>query len=63
MNLGSLQSLTYKKLGDTTGSFWQPSEIQSYINLGISEIAFRAKCIKKGPIAFNAYANQSSGDK
>ena len=55
MNLGVLQALIYKKLGDTTGSFWIPSEIVAYINEGIQDIAFRTKSIKTDS-TFSAFA-------
>ena len=59
MNLGLLQKRVYKKLGDTTGSFWQPSEIVDYINEGIQDIAYRTKSILTDS-TFNAFAGQAS---
>ena len=56
MNLGTIQALVYKKLGDTTGAFWQQSEIIAYINEGIQDIAFRTKSIKYYTDLFSAYA-------
>ena len=58
MNLGSLSALIYKKLGDTTASFWQQSEITAYVNEGIQDIAYRTKSIITDT-TFNAFAGQS----
>lgn len=59
MNLGTLQSLVYKKLGDTTGSFWTPAEIVAYINEGIQDISYRTKSILTDT-TFNAVTDQGS---
>ncbi len=41
-----LRSLIRKRLGETTAAFWQDDEINSWINDGCNDIAFRAKCLK-----------------
>ena len=45
-----IRDLIRKRLGETTSSFWSDTELNSWINDGCTDIAFRTKCIRS-----NAY--------
>ena len=47
MNLLEIRTLARKKLGETTAAFWTDTEINTYINLGCSDIAERTQCLVK----------------
>ena len=42
-----IRTLTRKKLGETSSAFWTDDEIDTYINLGQSDIAQRTFCLRK----------------
>ena len=41
-----IRNLVRKRLGETTALFWSDSELNSWINDGCTDIAFRTKCIR-----------------
>jgi len=41
-----IRTLTRKRLGETTAAFWSDTEINTYINLGQSDIAQRTFCLR-----------------
>lgn len=46
MTRSEIRSLIRKRLGETTASFWSDPELNSWINDGCTDIAFRSKCLK-----------------
>lgn len=46
MTREEIRDLARKKLGETTAAFWTDTEINTYINLGCKDIAFRTKCLR-----------------
>ena len=46
MTLEEIRDIARKKLGETTAAFWTDTEVNSYINLGCKDIAFRTKCLR-----------------
>lgn len=46
MTRTNIRDLTRKRLGETTASFWSNPELNTWINDGGRDIAFRTKCIK-----------------
>lgn len=41
-----LRNIVRKRLGETTSAFWTDIEINAYINLACSDIAWRIKCLR-----------------
>jgi hypothetical protein len=56
MTRSEIRSLIRKRLGETTASFWSDAELNTWINDGCSDIAFRSKCLKG-----NSYFTTVSG--
>lgn len=46
MNRGEIRVMARKSLGDTTGAFWTDAELNTYINLGCKDLAWRTKCLR-----------------
>ncbi len=46
MNRLQVRTLIRKRLGETTAAFWTDTELNTWIDDGCDDIAFRAKCIK-----------------
>ena len=46
MTRSEIRDLIRKRLGETTSSFWSDAELNSWINDGCTDIAFRTKCIR-----------------
>jgi hypothetical protein len=46
MTRSEIRSLIRKRLGETTASFWLDVELNSMINDGCTDVAFRAKCLR-----------------
>ena len=42
-----IRDLIRKRLGETTSAFWSDTELNSWINDGCTDIAFRTKCIPR----------------
>ena len=40
-----IRTLIRKRLGETTAAFWSDAELNSWINDGCTDVAFRAKCL------------------
>jgi len=47
MNRLEIRTLTRKRLGETTAAFWSDTEINTYINLGQSDVAQRTFCLRR----------------
>jgi len=41
-----IRTLARKKLGETTAAFWSDTEMNTYINLGCSDVAERTLCLR-----------------
>ena len=46
MNRLEIRTLTRKRLGETSAAFWSDAEINTYINLGQSDVAQRTLCLR-----------------
>jgi len=46
MTRSEIRSLIRKRLGETTAAFWSDAEINTMINDGCTDVAFRAKCLR-----------------
>ena len=46
MTRSEIRSLIRKRLGETTASFWSDAELNTMLNDGCTDIAFRAKCLR-----------------
>lgn len=46
MTREEIRNLVRKKLGETTEAFWLDTEINTYINLGCKDVAYRTKCLR-----------------
>jgi hypothetical protein len=46
MTLLQIRTLVRKRLGDANGAFWTDTELNTYINDGCRDAAFRTKCLK-----------------
>lgn len=46
MTRSEIRSLIRKRLGETTASFWSDPELNTMINDGCTDIAFRSKCLR-----------------
>jgi len=50
-----IRNIARKRLGETTSAFWTDSELNTYINLGCSDVAWRLKCLRtNGTIAVSS---------
>jgi len=56
MTRSEIRSLIRKRLGETTASFWSDAEMNTMINDGCTDVAFRAKCLR-GVSYFNTVTN------
>ena len=41
-----IRNITRKRLGETTSAFWTDAELNTYINIGCKDIAWRIKCLR-----------------
>ena len=46
MTRQEIRDMSRKKLGETTSAFWTDAELDTYINLGCKDVAWRAKCLR-----------------
>lgn len=46
MNRGTIRTLARKGLGETTSAFWTDAELNTYINVGCKDVAWRTKCLR-----------------
>lgn len=46
MTRQQLRDMSRKALGETTSSFWTDTELNTYINVGCKDIAWRVKCLR-----------------
>jgi len=46
MTRQEIRDIARKRLGETTSAFWTDTELNLYINLGCSNIAWRTKCLR-----------------
>jgi len=46
MTRQEIRNVARKRLGETTAAFWTDSELNTYINLGCKNIAWRTKCLR-----------------
>lgn len=46
MTRQEIRTIARKRLGETTSAFWTDAELNTYINLGCSDIAWRVKCLR-----------------
>ena len=46
MTREELRDIIRKRLGETTAAFWTDAEVNTYINLGCKDIAWRTKCLR-----------------
>jgi len=46
MTRGEIRDIARKRLGETTSAFWTDTELNTYINLGCKNIAWRTKCLR-----------------
>ena len=50
-----IRNIARKRLGETTSAFWTDAELNTYINLGCSDVAWRVKCLRaNGTIAVSS---------
>ena len=65
MTLLQLRTLARKRLGDAGGAFWTDAEINTYINDGCRDVAYRTKSIKTNgyitPISCSASTSATTG--
>ena len=52
MTLGEVRQVVRFALGETTQAFWTDSQLNIYIQLGTSDIAWRTKCLRPQPGGF-----------
>jgi len=48
-----IRDISRKRLGETTSAFWTDTELNLYINLGCSDIAWRIKCLRANSTAIS----------
>ena len=41
-----IRTIARKRLGETTSAFWTDTELNTYINLGCKDVAWRVKCLR-----------------
>jgi len=46
MTRQEIRNIARKRLGETTAAFWTDAELNTYINLGCKNIAWRTKCLR-----------------
>jgi len=46
MTRREIRDISRKRLGETTAAFWSDTELNTYINLGCKNIAWRSKCLR-----------------
>ena len=46
MTRKEIRDMARKRLGETTSAFWTDAEMNTYINLGCKDLAWRAKCLR-----------------
>lgn len=46
MTRGEIRTMARKALGETTSAFWSDGELNTYINVGCKDLAWRTKCLK-----------------
>ena len=46
MTREEIRTIVRKRLGETTSAFWTDAELNTYINLGCKDIAWRIKCLR-----------------
>jgi len=46
MTRQEIRDMSRKKLGETTSAFWTDSELNTYINLGCKDVAWRSKSLR-----------------
>lgn len=46
MTREEIRDIVRKRLGETTAAFWTNTELNTYINLGCKDIAWRTKCLR-----------------
>lgn len=56
MTRGEVRTLVRKRLGETTAAFWTDTQLNTWINDGTRDIAYRAKCDRK-----NSYLTITEG--
>jgi hypothetical protein len=44
MTRGEVRTLVRKRLGETTAAFWTDSQLDTWINYGVKDTAYKAKC-------------------
>jgi len=50
-----IRTIVRKRLGETTSAFWTDAELNTYINLACSDVAWRVKCLRSnGTIAVSS---------
>jgi len=46
MTREEIRTIARKRLGETTSAFWTDAELNTYINLGCKDVAWRVKCLR-----------------
>jgi len=46
MTREQIRDVVRKRLGETTSAFWTDAELNTYINLGCKDLAWRTKCLR-----------------
>jgi len=46
MTRSEIRTVARKRLGETTSAFWTDAELNTYINLGCKDVAWRTKCLR-----------------
>lgn len=46
MTRAEIRTIARKRLGETTSAFWTDAELNTYINLGCKDVAWRVKCLR-----------------
>ena len=59
MTRQEIRDIARKRLGETTSAFWTDAELNIYINLGCSDIAWRTKCLRTNGIINVASCEQN----
>lgn len=47
MTRAEIRAMSRKALGETTTAFWTDGELNTYINIGCKDLAWRTKCLRK----------------
>lgn len=59
MTRQEVRSVARKALGETTSAFWADDELNTYIQLATSDIAWRTKCLRPQPGGFTTIGSIS----